>query len=270
MREACIQICQSLSLREQCVCIHASMRAAGFAALRAEALLDALLSLGNTVLVPTFSDAYAAKPIASAHIAQNGWDFAPSDDASNAGVPVFTPDSLELDRTDMGAFADCVLHHPAHVRGHHPLNSFTAVGPQAGILAHAQQPMDVYAPLRVLMAEKGRILLWGTTLQSCTGLHLSEQLAGRRSFLRWAKDTDGQIVEVQAGGCSRSFEDAFAALLSPLCTQIVFGSAVVRCYPADALIRRAATHIRQTPAITHCGRPDCARCRDAVLGGPLV
>lgn len=268
MKDMCIALCRSLFLHHRCVCVHASLRAAGLPGLRAEMLLDALLSLGNTVLVPTFSDAYAAWPLGRPPIAQNGWDVPIPPGADNASVPIYTPDTLALDTADMGVLAACVLRHPAHVRGNHPLNSFTAIGPQAAELVQDQQPMDVYAPLRALMARDGYILLWGTTLTSCTALHLSEQLAGRHSFLRWAKGPDGQVMEVQAGGCSRAFEAAFAGPLSPLCTQAVCGRAVLRCYPARALVQRAAQLIRQTPEMTHCGRPNCARCRDAVLGGP--
>jgi hypothetical protein len=40
-------------------------------------------------------------------------------------------------------------------------------------------------------------------------------------------------------------------------------------YARDALDRLVAA-ITESPRITHCADSECERCRDAVLGGPLV
>ena len=100
----------------------------------------------------------------------------------------------------------------------HPLNSFAAVGPRAAELVAAQSPTDVYGPIRELAAQNGTILLIGVRLNRMTAIHLAEQQSGRRLFLRWARDTDGQVRMVEVGSCSEGFP-ALEPTLAPYAPQ---------------------------------------------------
>ena len=103
----------------------------------------------------------------------------------------------------MGALG--VLNTPGAVRGDHPLNSISALGPEAKELIAAQEPLDVYGPYRRAYERGGYLLLIGVDLTKATPLHFSEQVAGRNSFRRWALGEDGEILEVEIGSCSNGF-----------------------------------------------------------------
>ena len=158
---------------------------------------------------------------------------------------------------------------PQRVRGDHPRDSFTAVGPRAQELISGQTPEDVYAPLRALADAGGAVLLMGVGLDKMTLLHLAEQQAGRRLFRRWANGADGQPVEVTEGGCSGGFMN-LKPVLSPLMTTITVGKSLWRVFSASAAVDAAAEAIRLNPMITHCGQASCLECRDATLGGPVL
>src|SRR6185295_13865210 len=106
---------------------------------------------------------------------------------------------------DMGAIPETLVAWPGHVRGNHPLDSFTAVGPHAAELVAEQAPSDAYAPLRTLIQLQGFVLLMGVGLERLTLLHLAEKEAGRILFRRWANDQYGQPMAVEVGGCSEGF-----------------------------------------------------------------
>jgi aminoglycoside 3-N-acetyltransferase len=154
------------------------------------------------------------------------------------------------------------------VRGNHPLNSFSAIGPLASDLIERQQPNDVYAPLERLAELHGAVVMMGVGLTSMTLIHLAERLAGRTLFRRWANDHDGRAMMVEVGSCSTGF-DAFDSVLTPLEQRTTVGESLWRIFPAGPALAAATQAIRQNPGITHCGKPEC-RCNDAVLGGPIL
>ena len=88
-------------------------------------------------------------------------------------------------------------------------------------------------------------------------------------FRRWANGADGQPVEVAEGGCSGGFIN-LKPVLSPPMTTVTVGTSLWRIFPALAAVDAAAEAIRLNPMITHCGKPSCLECRDAVLGGPVL
>ena len=102
-----------------------------------------------------------------------------------------------------------------------------------------------------------------------TLLHAAERRAGRNPFRRWAKGPSGEPTAVETGGCSRGFPN-LAPMLAPLAVQIRVGASTWQAFPAAATLDAAADAIRHTPSVTHCDDAHCERCRDAILGGPLV
>jgi aminoglycoside N3'-acetyltransferase len=251
------------------LCVHASLRSFGRVRGGAATVVEGLLAEGCTVLVPTFSYVFAVPPPPGQRPARNGYHYAAIRPPMPGVRRVFSPDSTELDRAHMGAVPAAVLGMPGHARGNHPLNSFSAVGPRARELIAAQRPLDVYAPLRRLADLDGAVVLMGVRLDRMTLLHLAEQLAGRMLFRRWANGSDGRPVAVEAGGCSDGFPRLETALTLLLKT-VQVGRSVWHIYPAGATLRAAAEAIRSDPEITRCGRVDCERCEDAILGGPIL
>jgi len=169
----------------------------------------------------------------------------------------------------MGALAAAVVAHPDHVRGDHPLCSFSALGQQRADLITAQQPVDVYAPLTRLARRNGFVLLIGVGLDKLTLLHLAEKEAGRRLFRRWANNREGHPIALEVGGCSAGFPKLEAHLQDVIQT-LTIGRSVWKLMPAYAALAAARAAIHANPAITHCGDPSCERCTDAVAGGPLL
>lgn len=247
-----------LELAGRPVCAHSALRS--FAVrIAPETLVERLLAVGCTVLVPTFSSAFAAPPPAGhTPLPLNSED----DGSIPSAVPArgYSPQSSEVDPS-MGAVPRAVLAHPAHVRGDHPLSSFAAVGPLAGELVRGQSAHDVFAPLRTLAARAGAVLLVGVDLSAATALHLAEEQAGYLPLVRWARGPEGTIRTVRHGGCSRGFEGLAPALTHLQAATDVLGSRW-RAYPARALIDAAARLFAGDAGAGRCADPRCARCRD--------
>ncbi|HUX88909.1 MAG TPA: AAC(3) family N-acetyltransferase [Chloroflexota bacterium] len=252
------------------LCVHSSLRSFGWVEGGAATVVDGLLQEGCTVLVPAFADVYRIPPPDDPHLrpARNAYDYGRVR-APMPGVKViYSPESNEIERAEMGAIPAEVVARPGRSRGNHPLDSFAAVGPLASKLVDGQAPRDVYAPLRALAERGGWVLLMGVDLNRLTLLHLAEMRAGRALFLRWANGPDGLPMGVESGGCSKGFP-RLESVLAPLARETLVGSSRWRAFPADATLHAATAAIQRDPAITHCADPTCRRCADAIAGGPV-
>ncbi|MDP9176764.1 MAG: AAC(3) family N-acetyltransferase [Gemmatimonadota bacterium] len=258
---------QSVGLSGRPLCVHSSLRSFGNVEGGAPTAVQSLLAEGCTILVPTFSStAYEVWPDPPDTIERNG---VPRN--SQRRVPAraggaFSPDVNDSDG-EMGAIPAAVLAMPERVRGNHPLDSFSAVGPLAHELVDAQSWSSVFAPLEALIAAEGAVVLMGVGLDRLTLLHLAEYRAGRSPFVRWATRADGSIMRVRLGGCSDGFP-RLAPALAAVTEQKRVGDSRWSVLPAAEAVEIATEAIRANPEITHCANPACDRCNDAVLGGP--
>lgn len=254
-----------LGLRGRPVCVHSSLRSFGPVHGGAPTVVDALLDAATTVLVPTFSwETYGHPPEDPQRFQGNGVGEAAAFGPKHQRV--FSPTVDVLDH-DMGVIPRRLLERPGRRRGDHPLCSFAARGPLAESLVHTQNADDVFAPLRELVRHQGSVLLMGVELTSMTLLHLAEQEAGRAPFRRWALDEQCGVVPVAVGGCSAGF-DNFEPHLSSKNTTV--GESTWRAFDASSTLVAATEAIRGEPKITKCSSAHCARCRDAIAGGPIT
>jgi aminoglycoside N3'-acetyltransferase len=260
---------QNLSLSNKPVCIHASMRSFGWVKGGPLAVVDGFLAQGCTVVVPTFSYDLAVPPPVEMRPLQNGYDYDAIEEPMPGSKRIYIPKSTAFSREYMGAIPAAVLAMPRHVRGNHPLNSFAAVGPLARRVISSQEPMDVYGPLKVLAELDGSVVMMGVGLNRMTLLHLAEQMAGRNLFRRWANGPDGQPMQVEVGSCSEGFGN-LQSILSRVMTEVKVGESTWRVYPVKETLAISAREIQANPNLTHCGDANCLRCRDAVLGGPIL
>jgi aminoglycoside 3-N-acetyltransferase len=251
------------------VCVHSSLRSFGHVDGGAGAVVGAFLDAGCTMLVPAFTCGFGVPPPVGACPPRNG--MGGEDEPTREEIPgrAFSPADNDLDRPDMGAIPAAVLATPGRSRGDNPLNSFAAVGPLARQLVAGQTPADVYAPFRALADAGGAVVMIGVHLTTMTLIHEAERRAGRTLLRRWARGRDGRIVTVHVGSCSDGFNQ-FETVLAPLSREVTVGESRWRAFPAADTLAAAAAAIRANPAITHCGRTTCARCRDMVAGGPQV
>jgi aminoglycoside 3-N-acetyltransferase len=251
------------------VAIHASLRSFGHVQGGGRTVVEALLAEGCTVLVPSFSQAYAVAPLPHHRPPRNASDYSPWPPSMPGDDRIYTSASNELDRGSMGAVPADVLERSDRQRGNHPLSSFSAVGPLARSLVEGQAPLDVCAPLRRLADLDGLVILMGVRLDRMTLLHLAELQAGRRMFRRWANGPAGQPIMVERGGCSSGFP-RLAPALDPLLREAQVGPSRWLVYPARASLEAATVAIRAEPEITHCATPTCILCQDAIAGGPIL
>jgi len=259
---------RELGLAGQAVCLHSSLRSFGHVIGGAGAVIRAFLDEECTLLVPTFSAAFEIAPPLHLQFERNGWNYSNPPTQRHGSNRIYTPEVLDIDR-DMGAIPATLIAWPDRVRGNHPIDSFTAVGPHAAELVAKQAPLNVYAPLEDLIRLNGFVLLIGVGLERLTLLHLAEKEAGRTLFRRWANDEHGQPIAVEVGGCSEGF-GRLEPHLRDLMQQTTVGESKWTLLPAAQTLTHATSAIRANPEITHCGSVECERCNDAVQGGPIL
>ncbi|HEY8684957.1 MAG TPA: AAC(3) family N-acetyltransferase [Chloroflexota bacterium] len=249
------------------LCVHSSLRFFGWVDGGAATVVRGLLDEGCTILVPSFSLTFSIPPPPHLRPPRNAWDYDQPMSGLMGEGRTYTPSTNEISRW-LGIVPTTVVQMEGRVRGNHPLNSFSAVGPLASDLIERQQPDNVYAPLERLAELQGAVVLMGVGLTSMTLIHLAERLAGRTLFRRWANDADGEAMMMEVGSCSTGF-NAFDPVLAPLERHVTVGESLWRIFPAGPALAAATNAIRHDPTITHCGKSEC-RCNDAVLGGPIL
>ena len=257
-----------MGLSDRVVCLHSSLKSFGRVEGGADAVIDAFLDAGCTLIVPTFTYDSQAAPPPGCSIPRNGLD--PKWVASRVKVEGFNPAGNQITREEMGAIPAQVLLRPGRVRGNHPADSFTGLGPLAADLIAAQSPLNVFGPFKKIYAgPPAWLVLAGVGLTAATAIHFAEELSGRRLFRRWGLLADGTMCETEEGGCSEGFEN-LAPAVSSLERRTEVGAGLWRVFPFQAFIDAVVPAILKNPSITHCGDPDCVRCNDAVRGGPLL
>ncbi|GAB2924546.1 AAC(3) family N-acetyltransferase [Streptomyces mayteni] len=261
----------ALGIAGRPVLAHVSLRSFGASvASGADGLLDALLSRGCTVLVPSFSEPqFRVDPPVSVRPARNGVEYARlpwAAEPASSGPP-YTVD-CGLINASLGALPATLIARAGARRGRHPLDSFAAVGALADELVATQSPTDVYAPLRKLVEHDGVVLLVGVGLNRMTLLHLAEHRAGRRLFVRWALGADGRVMTVEVGSCSEGFPQ-FEPHLKGLAGTTTVGASGWAAYRAGPVLDAAVAAIENEPSLTRCADVDCLACRDAIAGGPV-
>jgi len=258
---------RALDLSDRPLCVHSSLRSFGGLEEGPQTVIDGLLAEGCTIIVPSFTSEFEVPPPVDRRIPHNGYDYDADLPPRTMILRWYAPESQAID-SDMGALPAAIVATAGRVRGNHPDDSFCAIGPLAPDLIQGQQPTSVYAPLAALAKMGGWVVLMGVALDRLTLIHYAEERAGRRLFRRWSRDRDGLLIESQIGSCSSGFE-RLRDVLAPIERTIEVGTSRWRAYPAAELVELAAYAILENPAITHCDDPNCLRCNDAVLGGPL-
>lgn len=249
-----------------CVCIHSSFRSFGKVEGGPDAVIDAFLAEGNTVMTPTFSNSYLVPPPPGDRPERNGIDYEKA--VFERHDRVFRPDAETIDVETMGAIPAAVVRRPGRKRGNHPTHSFSAIGPLAAALTAPQSRENIYGALQSLAEHDGLVVLMGVGFDRMTLLHLAEHRAGRRPFVRWVNDGGGKVVRSPVGSCSIGF-NRFEPVLAPYVRRLSVGPSVWTIGRARELLRAAEEAIRADPDMTRCS-PDCIRCRDAIAGGPLL
>jgi aminoglycoside 3-N-acetyltransferase len=257
---------RQLDIQPPLVAVHSSLRSFGQVQGGPAAVIEALLECFDTVMMPGFQYAASVPPPMSPPPERNGCDYQVHFDRVNPPKP-FRVEEVPI-RPSIGVIARVFAQRADVRRSNHPWHSWSAWGREADELVGDHAWTSTNLPLERLAARGGWVLLMGVTLASCTAIHIAEDRAGRRPFIRWAMDASGAIREVHVCGCGKGFVH-----LAPQCSGLLREARVGTCHlqaaPLAALIDRVAPILRADPKATRCSET-CLRCRDTALGGPIV
>ena len=246
------------------VVIHSSLRSFGSVEGGADALLAEILQSFDTVMMPAFSFESNAPPPAGDRLANNGTDYRYYENWSRPLVP-FIVEQANVD-AKMGVLSRRFAALREVRRSDHPWHSWAAAGSQALELTERHDWAIPNLPLERLAARPSYVLLLGVGLASCTALHIAEDRAGRRPFVRWAVHRDGQIRRMSVAGCAKGF-----GALTPYCERLLARDQIGPCPVTIArlpeLVAHVAAVLRSRPELTRCS-DECLRCADAIAGGP--
>ena len=243
---------RQLDLGQTPVIAHASLSAFGEVQGGVDTLLGALITSTGGLMMPTFT--YKTMIVPNSGPPDNGITYDAGKDA-NLLAEFYRPD-MPADRT-MGVISEGLRQLPEARRSMHPIQSFAGVGVDAAI--ESQTLDDPLAPIGVLTESGGWVLLLGVDHTVNTSIHYAEQLAGRKSFTRWALTLNGVVACPQWPGCSGGFESITPHLgESPRNIQV--GSVQVRAVPLQALVKTVKEMIAADPEALLCDRMDCERC----------
>lgn len=213
------------------------------------ALADAL----DTLMMPVFASRRCAVWDTRGLIEHNAYPPVPDGWSIDQVMP-FTKET-PADAT-MGVINETFRRECSVVRSGNPIMSFAAHGPDAAQLCGAGTDFDAVEPIRRLMEAGGHVLLLGVTHRKSTSLHLAEQLAGRKQFLRHAMTPTG-VREAMSGGCGNGF-DAIAPHVAHLERRTTLGAATLLALDLKAYV--AIELIDDDPEALLCTGDACERC----------
>ncbi len=235
------------------VILHASLSSFGEIRGGADTLLGATLASFHSVMAPTFT--YKSMIIPETGPDNNGLEYGSGHDL-NKMAEFYTQD-MPADRL-MGILAERIRLHPKSQRSTHPILSFSGIHLSEVIeLQSLEEPL---APIQWLLDHRGYVLLLGVDHTVNTSIHLAEQKAGRKSFIRWAL-TPHAIYECPGlTGCSNGFNQA-TDHLSEITIMTKIGDATIKAIPLREMVDILVPVIQNDPFALLCTKETCPRCQ---------
>ncbi len=235
------------------VILHASLSSFDEVRGGAETLLGAILATYPCVIAPTFT--YRSMITPETGPEGNGIDYGSGRD-QNKMAEFYTPD-MPADRL-MGVLAEKIRLHPQAKRSTHPLLSFAGI--QIAEAIETQTLEEPLAPIQWLLDHQGYVLLLGVDQTVNTSIHLAEQKAGRKSFVRWGL-TPHAIYECSGfPGCSEGFNQA-AKYLTEMTSVTQIGNADIQAIPIQEMVEVLLPVLKANPLDLLCEKENCPRCQ---------
>ena len=239
----------------QPVIIHASLSTFGEIRGGADSFLGALLATFQKVMMPSFTFKTMVTPEFGPD--NNGVIYGSGKDI-NKMAEFFYPD-MSVDPL-IGDLAEALLEHPDSQRSTHPILSFTGIN--IPNILKSQNLMNPFEPIRTMMGENGWVILAGVDHTVNTSIHFAEQLAGRKTFTRWALTIHGVTECQNFPGCSDGFNKA-QDWFSSFTKTVRIGNTKIMALPITKVVQTVKTHIQKNPKALLCSRKECPRC-DAI------
>ena len=234
------------------VIIHASFTSFGEIRGGVDTLLGALLASFHSILAPTFTYKCMLTPETGPE--NNGLTYGSAKD-QNRMAEFFTKD-LPADRL-MGILSEKIRLHPQAIRSTHPILSFAGINLEQAL--GQQTLVEPFAPIQWLYEHKGYVLLMGVDHSVNTSIHLAEQLAGRKSFVRWGLTPNAVYECKKFPGCSAGFTKAHP-IFEDITKFIQIGDAKVSALPIKPMIDVLYQLFTNEPLALLCDKESCQRC----------
>jgi aminoglycoside 3-N-acetyltransferase len=234
---------------------HVSLPAFGAVDGDEKAVVAALLSVADTVVMPAFT--YQTQVIPQVGPPDNAILYG-TGDLINRKAEIFRPDMPV--HPDCGSVAEALRRNTGTLRSTHPVLSFVAQGPHAHSVLSSQTRHNPLAPIAWLEAHDGVVLLMGMDQRENFSLHLAEQRAGRRTFVRWALTLDDIEELSNIPGCAEGFNAIWMDLIE-MTTVTHIGMARCEVIPLKQMLAYAEERLRIEPGFLLCDKPSCLSCR---------
>lgn len=234
------------------VIVHASLSAFGEIRGGGEAFLGAVLSNFQKILMPAFTFKTMVTPEFGPD--NNGITYGSGKDLNRMAeffYPEMTVDPL------IGNLAETLCQHPDSQRSNHPILSFTGINVSDAL--RNQSLEEPFAPIKTLTDNNGWVILAGVDHTVNTSIHYAEQMAGRKTFLRWALTVHGVVECPNFPGCSDGFQKG-EPLFSSISKSIMINQTKVVALPLTKLVQAVQVRIRKDPKALLCSRKTCPRC----------
>lgn len=232
--------------------VHVSLSAFGDVRGGAATMLGALLAVFPRIMMPAFT--FNTMIIPEAGPTNNGVIYGSGRDL-NRMAEIFEKD-MPVD-TLMGSVAEALRCHPAARRSNHPILSFSGIGVEAALAG--QTLAEPFAPIDHLAREKGSVILMGVDQSVNTSIHLAEQFAGRKTFLRWALTDMGIVACPNYPGCSDGFTK-LTPKIKRISRSVYVNTTVISAIPLDQLLTKVREELHKNPQALLCSRKACPRC----------
>jgi aminoglycoside 3-N-acetyltransferase len=234
------------------VIVHASLSSFGEIRGGADTLLGAILASFLSVMAPAFT--YKSMLTPETGPENNGVIYGTCRD-QNRMAEFFTQD-MPVDRL-MGTLSEKIRTHPLSTRSTHPILSFAGINLNEAI--DQQTLEEPLAPVEWLVEHQGYVLLLGVDHTVNTSIHLAEQIAGQKSFIRWALTPRAVYECPNFPGCSEGFNKALPHLAE--ITKIVqIGENEIHALPIKEMIAILVDLVEHDPLALLCEKDNCPRC----------
>lgn len=249
---------EELSLADNPVIAHASLKKLGLIHGGAETVLRAMLDSFGAVVMPTHT--YHTMVTPKVGPPNNGIKYDNETDTNKVSAEPFHP-NMPVDKM-MGILPETLRNHPDAQRTSHPILSFAGIGADDAL--DTQTLYEPLAPVGALAEQDGWVLLIGVDHTVNTSIHYAERLAGRKQFIRWALVHERVLECPNFPGDSSGFQ-AIEEYIKPYARHVDVGKGSVQAVPLNRLLNIVVELIKKDPLALLCEQTDCERC-NAVRG----
>ncbi|MGD8633619.1 MAG: AAC(3) family N-acetyltransferase [Anaerolineales bacterium] len=234
------------------VITHVSLEALGGVQGGAETVVGALQSSVEALVMPAFTRRTMVVPPVGPP--DNGLEYG-TDLEANLEAEVFHYD-MPVDEA-LGPTPEVFRHQAETHRSGHPILSFSAQAADEALnIQTLEHPL---APIQWLADYDADVLLIGADHRSNVSLHWAEQLADRKTFVRWALTGAGVVECSNMPGCSEGF-NMIVGRLQGVARRATLGQGRVEAVALRDLLQIAANWIREDPRALLCERTGCPHC----------